>query len=39
VLDAKKQEPYLSQRHRVLATVSGYQERIVLRDTVWADET
>lgn len=26
-------------RHRVLATVSGYQDRIVLRDTVWIDET
>ena len=26
-------------RHRVFATVSGYQDRIVLRDTVWADET
>ena len=26
-------------RHRVLATVSGYQDRIVLRDTVWVDET
>ena len=26
-------------RHRVLATVSGYQARIVLRDVVWADET
>lgn len=25
-------------RHRVLATVSGYQDRIVLRDTVWVDE-
>lgn len=25
--------------HRVLATVSGYQDRIVLRDTVWVDET
>lgn len=26
-------------RHRVLATVSGYQDRIVPRDTVWVDET
>lgn len=26
-------------RHRVLATVSGYRDRIVLRDTVWVDET
>lgn len=26
-------------RRRVLATVSGYQDRIVLRDTVWVDET
>ena len=26
-------------RHRVLATVSGYQDRIVLRDTAWVDET
>ena len=26
-------------RHRVLTTVSGYQDRIVLRDTVWVDET
>lgn len=26
-------------RHRVLATVAGYQDRIVLRDTVWVDET
>ena len=26
-------------RHRLLATVSGYQDRIVLRDTVWVDET
>ena len=26
-------------RHRVLATESGYQDRIVLRDTVWVDET
>ena len=26
-------------RHRVLATVSGYQDRIVLRDTVWVDKT
>ena len=26
-------------RHRVLATVSGYQGRIVLRDRVWIDET
>lgn len=26
-------------RHRMLATVSGYQDRIVLRDTVWVDET
>lgn len=26
-------------RYRVLATVSGYQDRIVLRDTVWVDET
>lgn len=26
-------------RHRVLATVSGYQDRIVLRDTVWVDGT
>ena len=26
-------------RHRVLATVSGYQDRIVLRDTVWVDES
>lgn len=25
-------------RHRVLATVSGYQDRIVLHDTVWVDE-
>lgn len=25
--------------HRVLATVYGYQDRIVLRDTVWVDET
>lgn len=25
-------------RHRVLATVSGYQDRIALRDTVWVDE-
>lgn len=25
-------------RHRVLATVSGYQDRIVLLDTVWVDE-
>lgn len=25
-------------RHRVLATVSGYQDRIVLRDRVWIDE-
>ena len=24
-------------RHHALATVSGYQERIVLRDTVWVD--
>ena len=27
------------RRHRMLATVSGYQYRIVLRDTVWVDET
>ena len=27
------------ERYRVLATVSGYQDRIVLRDTVWVDET
>lgn len=26
-------------RHRVLATVSGYQDRILLCDTVWVDET
>lgn len=26
-------------RHRVLATVSGYQDRTVLRDTVWVDES
>lgn len=26
-------------RHRVLATVAGHQDRIVLRDTVWVDET
>ena len=26
-------------RHRALATVSGYQDRILLRDTVWVDET
>lgn len=26
-------------RHRVIATVSGYKDRIVLRDTVWVDET
>lgn len=26
-------------QHRVLATVSGYRDRIVLRDTVWVDET
>lgn len=26
-------------RHRVLATVSGNQDRIVLRGTVWVDET
>ena len=26
-------------QHRVLATVSGCQDRIVLRDTVWVDET
>lgn len=26
-------------RHRVLATVSGQRDRIVLRDTVWVDET
>ena len=26
-------------RHRVLATVPGYQGRIVLRDRVWIDET
>lgn len=26
-------------RHRVLATVSGYQNRTVLRDTVWVDES
>lgn len=26
-------------RHRVLATVSDYQDRIVLRDTVWIGET
>ena len=26
-------------RHRVLATESGYQDRVVLRDTVWVDET
>ena len=25
-------------RHRVLATVSGFQDRTVLRDTVWVDE-
>lgn len=25
-------------RHRVLATVSGYRDRIVLRGTVWVDE-
>ena len=25
-------------RHRVLATVSGYQNRIMLRDAVWVDE-
>ena len=25
-------------RHRALATVSGCQDRIVLRDTVWVDE-
>ena len=25
-------------RHRVLATVSGYQDRTVLRDTVWVDK-
>ncbi len=29
----------LEWRHRVLATVSGYQDRIVPRDTVWVDET
>ena len=29
----------LEWRHRVLATVSGYQDRIVLRDTVWVDDT
>ena len=28
----------LEWRHRVLATVSGYQDRIVPRDTVWVDE-
>lgn len=27
------------RRHRVLATVSGHQDRIALRDTVWVDET
>lgn len=26
-------------RHRVFATVDGYQDRIVLRDRVWIDET
>ena len=26
-------------RHRIFATVDGYQERIVLRDRVWIDET
>ncbi len=26
-------------RHHVLATASGYHDRIVLRDTVWVDET
>ena len=26
-------------RHRVLATVTGYQGRIVLRDTAWVNET
>lgn len=26
-------------RHRVLATVPGHRDRIVLRDTVWVDET
>ena len=26
-------------RHRVFATVNGYQDRIVLRDRVWIDET
>ena len=26
-------------QHRVLATVSGYRDRIVLRGTVWVDET
>ena len=26
-------------RHRVFATVDGYQDRLVLRDRVWVDET
>lgn len=26
-------------RHRVFATVDGYQDRIVLRDRIWIDET
>ncbi|MDR1014187.1 MAG: hypothetical protein LBL86_04310 [Coriobacteriales bacterium] len=26
-------------RHRVMATIDGYQDRIVLRDRVWIDET
>lgn len=26
-------------RHRVMATIDGYQDRIVLRDCIWIDET
>ena len=27
------------RRHRVMATIDGYQDRIVLRDKAWVDET
>lgn len=37
--DPKCPERGSGWRHRVLATVSGYRDRIVLRDTVWVDET
>ena len=44
-LDAIAEEPGVTHqtawewRHRVMAAVDGYQDRLVLRDRVWIDET